>query len=121
VTSDEPLSTPFRGADSAAKVYRGDAGRARPTNRADPARCALEASAQAGLRGIGVATGDSVDRVVVVAHDVAPFADRRQVQRAQTIDMAETDRLLKAIVDIGGQESACGLCKGRWMSAPIQN
>jgi 2-polyprenyl-6-hydroxyphenyl methylase/3-demethylubiquinone-9 3-methyltransferase len=31
-----------------------------------------------------------------------------------TEDQAETDRLWHAIVDNGGQESACGWCKDRW-------
>ncbi len=31
-----------------------------------------------------------------------------------TEDQAETDRLWTAIVDNGGQESACGWCKDRW-------
>ncbi|MDD5705397.1 MAG: VOC family protein [Kiritimatiellae bacterium] len=31
-----------------------------------------------------------------------------------TDDQAETDRLWKAIVDNGGQESACGWCKDKW-------
>ncbi|WP_313250967.1 VOC family protein [Stenotrophomonas sp.] len=31
-----------------------------------------------------------------------------------TDDQAETDRLWSAIVDNGGQESACGWCKDRW-------
>lgn len=31
-----------------------------------------------------------------------------------TEDQAETDRLWSAIVDNGGQESACGWCKDRW-------
>jgi 2-polyprenyl-6-hydroxyphenyl methylase/3-demethylubiquinone-9 3-methyltransferase len=31
-----------------------------------------------------------------------------------TDDQAETDRLWNAIVDNGGQESACGWCKDRW-------
>lgn len=31
-----------------------------------------------------------------------------------TIDQAETDRYWKAIVDHGGQESACGWCTDRW-------
>lgn len=31
-----------------------------------------------------------------------------------TDDQAETDRLWQAIVDNGGQESACGWCKDRW-------
>lgn len=31
-----------------------------------------------------------------------------------TDDQAETDRLWNAIVDHGGQESACGWCKDRW-------
>ena len=31
-----------------------------------------------------------------------------------TDDQAETDRLWKAIVDNGGQESQCGWCKDRW-------
>lgn len=31
-----------------------------------------------------------------------------------TDDQAETDRLWDAIVDNGGQESACGWCKDRW-------
>ena len=31
-----------------------------------------------------------------------------------TDDQAETDRLWKAIVGNGGQESACGWCKDRW-------
>jgi 2-polyprenyl-6-hydroxyphenyl methylase/3-demethylubiquinone-9 3-methyltransferase len=31
-----------------------------------------------------------------------------------TEDQAETDRLWNAIVDNGGQESACGWCKDRW-------
>ncbi len=31
-----------------------------------------------------------------------------------TDDQAETDRLWNAIVDDGGQESACGWCKDRW-------
>jgi len=31
-----------------------------------------------------------------------------------TDDQAETDRLWKAIVDNGGQESECGWCKDKW-------
>ena len=31
-----------------------------------------------------------------------------------TDDQAETDRLWRAIVDNGGQESECGWCKDRW-------
>ena len=31
-----------------------------------------------------------------------------------TDDQAETDRLLNAIVDNGGEESACGWCKDKW-------
>jgi len=31
-----------------------------------------------------------------------------------TADQAETDRYWKAIVDNGGQESACGWCKDKW-------
>jgi len=31
-----------------------------------------------------------------------------------TDDQAETDRLWNAIVDNGGQASACGWCKDRW-------
>lgn len=31
-----------------------------------------------------------------------------------TDDQAETDRLWHAIVDHGGQESACGWCKDKW-------
>ncbi len=31
-----------------------------------------------------------------------------------TEDQAETDRLWNAIVDNGGQESACGWCRDRW-------
>ncbi|MCE0464012.1 VOC family protein [Pseudomonas uvaldensis] len=31
-----------------------------------------------------------------------------------TDDQAETDRLWNAIVDNGGQESACGWCKDKW-------
>ena len=31
-----------------------------------------------------------------------------------TDDQAETDRLWKAIVDNGGEESACGWCRDRW-------
>ena len=31
-----------------------------------------------------------------------------------TEDQAETDRLWNAIVDNGGEESACGWCKDRW-------
>ncbi|QBF26364.1 VOC family protein [Pseudomonas tructae] len=31
-----------------------------------------------------------------------------------TEDQAETDRLWNAIVDNGGQESACGWCKDKW-------
>ena len=31
-----------------------------------------------------------------------------------TDDQAETDRLWNAIVDNGGEESACGWCKDRW-------
>src|SRR3546814_1838974 len=31
-----------------------------------------------------------------------------------TNDQAETDRLWNAIVDNGGQESACGWCKDKW-------
>lgn len=31
-----------------------------------------------------------------------------------TDDQAETDRLWRAIVDNGGQESVCGWCKDRW-------
>jgi predicted 3-demethylubiquinone-9 3-methyltransferase (glyoxalase superfamily) len=31
-----------------------------------------------------------------------------------TDDQAETDRLWNAIVDHGGQESACGWCRDRW-------
>ena len=31
-----------------------------------------------------------------------------------TQDQAETDRLWNAIVDNGGEESACGWCKDRW-------
>ena len=31
-----------------------------------------------------------------------------------TADQAETDRYWNAIVDNGGEESACGWCKDRW-------
>jgi 2-polyprenyl-6-hydroxyphenyl methylase/3-demethylubiquinone-9 3-methyltransferase len=31
-----------------------------------------------------------------------------------TVDQAETDRYWDAIVDNGGEESACGWCKDRW-------
>ena len=31
-----------------------------------------------------------------------------------TVDQAETDRYWSAIVDNGGEESACGWCKDRW-------
>ena len=31
-----------------------------------------------------------------------------------TDDQAETDRLWHAIIDLGGQASACGWCKDRW-------
>jgi 2-polyprenyl-6-hydroxyphenyl methylase/3-demethylubiquinone-9 3-methyltransferase len=31
-----------------------------------------------------------------------------------TVDQAETDRYWNAIVDNGGQESACGWCKDKW-------
>ena len=31
-----------------------------------------------------------------------------------TEDQAETDRLWNAVVDKGGQESACGWCKDKW-------
>ncbi|MDT8405059.1 VOC family protein [Sulfuriflexus sp.] len=31
-----------------------------------------------------------------------------------TADQAETDRYWNAIVDNGGQESACGWCKEKW-------
>ena len=31
-----------------------------------------------------------------------------------TDDQAETDRLWNAIVDNGGEESACGWCKDKW-------
>jgi 2-polyprenyl-6-hydroxyphenyl methylase/3-demethylubiquinone-9 3-methyltransferase len=31
-----------------------------------------------------------------------------------TADQAETDRYWNAIVDNGGQESACGCCKDKW-------
>ena len=31
-----------------------------------------------------------------------------------TVDQAETDRYWNAIVDNGGEESACGWCKDRW-------
>jgi 2-polyprenyl-6-hydroxyphenyl methylase/3-demethylubiquinone-9 3-methyltransferase len=31
-----------------------------------------------------------------------------------TDDQAETDRLWHAIIDNGGQESACGWCKDKW-------
>lgn len=34
--------------------------------------------------------------------------------QVSTEDQAETDRLWKAIVDNGGQESECGWCKDRW-------
>lgn len=34
--------------------------------------------------------------------------------QVSTEDQAETDRLWNAIVDNGGQESACGWCKDRW-------
>ncbi len=34
--------------------------------------------------------------------------------QVSTDDQAETDRLWNAIVDNGGQESACGWCKDRW-------
>ena len=34
--------------------------------------------------------------------------------QVMTEDQAETDRLWNAIVDNGGQESACGWCKDRW-------
>lgn len=31
-----------------------------------------------------------------------------------TVDQAETDRLWNAVVNNGGQESACGWCKDKW-------
>lgn len=31
-----------------------------------------------------------------------------------TVDQAETDRYWNAIIQNGGQESACGWCKDRW-------
>jgi predicted 3-demethylubiquinone-9 3-methyltransferase (glyoxalase superfamily) len=34
--------------------------------------------------------------------------------QVSTADQAETDRYWDAIVDNGGQESACGWCKDRW-------
>lgn len=34
--------------------------------------------------------------------------------QVSTEDQAETDRLWNAIVDNGGQESACGWCKDKW-------
>lgn len=34
--------------------------------------------------------------------------------QVMTEDQAETDRLWNAIVDNGGQESACGWCRDRW-------
>jgi len=34
--------------------------------------------------------------------------------QVHTEDQAETDRLWNAVVDNGGQESACGWCKDRW-------
>lgn len=34
--------------------------------------------------------------------------------QVSTDDQAETDRLWNAIVENGGQESACGWCKDRW-------
>jgi predicted 3-demethylubiquinone-9 3-methyltransferase (glyoxalase superfamily) len=33
-----------------------------------------------------------------------------------TADQAETDRYWNAIVDNGGEESACGWCKEQWAS-----
>ena len=35
----------------------------------------------------------------------------------QTEDQAETDRLWNAIVDNGGEESACGWCRDKWGSS----
>jgi 2-polyprenyl-6-hydroxyphenyl methylase/3-demethylubiquinone-9 3-methyltransferase len=34
--------------------------------------------------------------------------------QVSTEDQAETDRLWHAIVDNGGEESACGWCKDKW-------
>ncbi|MGP9628860.1 VOC family protein [Halomonas sp. H2] len=34
--------------------------------------------------------------------------------QVSTNDQAETDRYWKAIIDNGGQESACGWCKDKW-------
>ena len=45
-----------------------------------------------------------------------PRSDRAKPSPFQiaTDDQQETDRYWNAIVDNGGQESACGWCKDRW-------
>ena len=56
----------------------------------------------AGIRCIGLNGGDTFSHNEAFSFQIA------------TDDQAETDRLWHAIVDNGGQESACGWCKDRW-------
>ena len=44
---------------------------------------------------------------------LSPF-DHADALIAKIIFQAETDRLWNAIMDNGGQESACGWCKDKW-------
>ncbi len=56
----------------------------------------------AGVRCIGLNGGPAFPQTEAFSFQIA------------TDDQAETDRLWRAIVDNGGQESACGWCKDRW-------
>ncbi len=56
----------------------------------------------AGIPCIGLNGGDAFRQSEAFSFQIA------------TDDQAETDRLWQAIVDHGGQASACGWCKDRW-------
>jgi predicted 3-demethylubiquinone-9 3-methyltransferase (glyoxalase superfamily) len=56
----------------------------------------------AGIACIGLNGGPAFNQTEAFSFQIA------------TDDQAETDRYWNAIVDNGGQESACGWCKDRW-------
>ena len=56
----------------------------------------------AGISCVGLNGGPAVKQSEAFSFQIA------------TDDQAETDRLWDAIVDNGGEESACGWCKDRW-------